>query len=183
MVISSKELQIRTGKTLKVRCPKISDARAMLDTYKTACTETRNLSREPDEFNISLDKEKLYIKTMNNAPRQVLLLAVVDGEIAGSADIVQVSPLMRDRHRCSLGIMLKSKFTGLGIGTILLSEIFGLAKQLEYEQIELNVVANNTGARKLYEKLGFEQTGLIPHGQKYSDGSYDDIVHMVKFLV
>ena len=182
MLVNKKKFDIVDNKTLETRCASIRDAKNLIDAYKTACTETRNLSREPDEFNISLDIERVYIRTMNDAPRQVLLLAVVDGEIAGSADIVQVSSLMRDKHRCSLGIMLKNKFTGLGVGTILITELFELAKQLEYEQVELNVVANNLGARKLYEKLGFEQTGLIPHGQKYKDGSYDDIVSMIKFL-
>jgi RimJ/RimL family protein N-acetyltransferase len=182
MLVNKKKFDIVGNKTLETRCASIRDAKNLIDAYKTACTETRNLSREPDEFNISLDMERVYIRTMNDAPRQVLLLAVVDGEIAGSADISSVSSLQRDKHRCSLGIMLKNRFTGLGIGTILITELFELAKQLEYEQIELNVVANNIGARKLYEKLGFEQTGLIPHGQKYKDGSYDDIVSMIKFL-
>jgi len=37
-------------------------------------------------------------------------------------------------------------------------------------------VRTNTYARRLYEKLGFVQLGIIPGGFRMPDGHYEDIV-------
>lgn len=38
------------------------------------------------------------------------------------------------------------------------------------------VVASNVLARKLYEKVGFVQLGVIPGGFRMKEGHYEDIV-------
>ena len=38
-----------------------------------------------------------------------------------------------------------------------------------------NVVASNTHARHLYERLGFQPLGVIPGGFRMKDGHYEDI--------
>lgn len=47
-----------------------------------------------------------------------------------------------------------------------------VAKQLGYEQAELEVISDNVGAIALYKKLGFEKYGCFPDSMKYSDGRY-----------
>jgi RimJ/RimL family protein N-acetyltransferase len=51
-----------------------------------------------------------------------------------------------------------------------------MGKELGYRVLQFNaVVATNTAARKLYEKLGFVQLGTIPGGFLMPDGRYEDI--------
>ena len=38
------------------------------------------------------------------------------------------------------------------------------------------VVANNTHALHLYERIGFTRLGVIPQGFRMSDGHYEDII-------
>lgn len=182
MRVQGKTYTLNDGRQLCVKCPNVDDAEKLLNTYRKACSESRNLSRDISDFDITVEREELYIRAIINSPIHVMLSAFIEGENVGSADIFPKSALSRDRHRCTLGIVLLDKFTGLGIGTILINELFKIAKSLNYEQMELTVVSHNIKAKKLYEKLGFKQVGVIPHGQKYSDGSYADLIHMVKFL-
>ena len=56
------------------------------------------------------------------------------------------------------------------------------AKALAYEQVELEVVAQNTRAIALYEKFGFVKIGDLPHYYKYRDGSYADALRMLRVL-
>lgn len=45
-----------------------------------------------------------------------------------------------------------------------------------YGVLQFNaVVACNTHARHLYERLGFTQLGTIPGGFRMKDGTYEDI--------
>ena len=57
-----------------------------------------------------------------------------------------------------------------------------LARQIGYEQIELEVVDGNDTAKALYEKCGFVETGKHVRALKYDDGSYRDEFIMSKIL-
>lgn len=56
------------------------------------------------------------------------------------------------------------------------------ARGLGYEQAELEVVAGNENAIKLYDKLGFKKYGELPRNMKYKDGAYADAYWMMKRL-
>ena len=50
------------------------------------------------------------------------------------------------------------------------------AGSLGFGVLQFNaVVASNTHARHLYERLGFTQLGVIPGGFRMKDGHYEDI--------
>ena len=52
-----------------------------------------------------------------------------------------------------------------------------------YEQMELQVVADNVKAVNLYKSLGFVICGTLPDSEKYSDGSYSDMHMMCRKLL
>ena len=54
-----------------------------------------------------------------------------------------------------------------------------VAEYSTLSRVELEVVAVNKKARRLYEKFGFVEEGLIKNGAKIGDG-YEDIVLMAK---
>ena len=53
---------------------------------------------------------------------------------------------------------------------------------MEEEQIDLEVVADNTRAQALYEKCGFEESGKRTRALKFDDGTYHDEILMTKIL-
>ena len=71
-----------------------------------------------------------------------------------------------------MSIALYQEYWGCGIGGIMLETALRYAKEVGYEQVELEVVSSNTKAIKLYEKYGFKKYGTKPDNMKYSDGSY-----------
>lgn len=68
---------------------------------------------------------------------------------------------------------------GTGLGSALLNRVLTLAKALGYEQLELEVIDGNDRALRLYERLGFVQTGRTPRAFRYDDGSYRAEIQMV----
>lgn len=79
----------------------------------------------------------------------------------------------KTRHRGEIVQMyVNPAFAGQNIGFDLLQRTIEKALAIpEIEQIILSVVAENKGANKLYEKLGFVEYGFIAHyfkqGEKY----------------
>ena len=57
-------------------------------------------------------------------------------------------------------VAVASNMRGMGVGTLLIEKVCEYAKQNSLNSVRLQVVDNNPKARKLYDRLGFEQTKI-----------------------
>ena len=154
----------------------------MLDYLKATSVETPYLVNEPEEITLTLEQEERFITANAENERALMIAGFLDGEHVGNCSFHMVSGKKRFLHRCGLGIALYQKFCGLGIGRQMMELVLEQAKRCGYEQVELEVVAENKRAVRLYESLGFEICGKMVHGMKYKDGSYADMYMMVKMF-
>ena len=182
MICAEKSFTLKNGKSGILRSPREEDAQALLDYLKTTYGETPYLLREPDEVISGIEQERAFIRASNEEPRSVMLLAEVEGQLAGLCSLRPVANVRRCRHRCDVAIALYRTFCGMGLGRRMLEELLCAAKELGYEQAELEVMEGNEAAIALYTKLGFEACGKRPNATKYADGSYTDEFLMVKRL-
>ena len=90
------------------------------------------------------------------APRGALLVASVDGALAGccglrpldAADYPNASEMKR--------LYVRKAFRGLGLGRRLAEAILDAARQAGYSSVLLDTLDDMEAARALYEDLGFE---------------------------
>ena len=169
------------GKELLLRAPKEEDAELLIDYLKTICGETRFLSRNPEEIHYTVEGEREYIKCINESGREMMMLAFLDGEFVGNCSLGSLGGARR-AHSAEFGIGLFLRFTSMGIGTVLLTKSIEIAREMGFEQLELKATASNVRGIGLYTKMGFVECGRIPNSEKYTDGTYDDMVIMVKDL-
>lgn len=102
-------------------------------------------------------------------------VAELDGQIVGMY-ILHPNNVGRCGHICNASYAVDRTMRGHGIGRALVTDCLRRGKELGYRVLQFNaVVATNTTARKLYEKLGFRQLGTIPGGFLMPDGHYEDI--------
>lgn len=82
----------------------------------------------------------------------------------------------RCAHICNASFAVRSESRGLHIGKKLVADCLVQGKRHGFQILQFNaVVACNTHARHLYERLGFVQLGTIPGGFRMKDGHYEDI--------
>lgn len=172
----------KLGRDVILRSAEASDAAALIDYLRITTAETPYLIREPDEVTITLEQEKRFIENTVNAERELMLVATIDGKHIGNCSLMSIAPYKRYAHRCGVAIALYKEYCGCGIGKRMMQTILDVAKNLGYEQAELEVISDNKGAIALYEKLGFEKFGTLPNNMKYSDGTYADADWMMKKL-
>lgn len=182
MNYQEKTVLLKNGKTCLLRLAEESDAETLLEYLKITSGETPYMVREPEEVRTSVEEEVEFIRKNRENPRALMLLAFVDGTLAGSCSVAPASERNRMLHRCTVGISLYRESWGQGIGTVLMNEILAAAKTAGFEQAELEVVSTNEAAVGLYKKFGFQATGTLPRAFKYKDGTYADFLFMVKEL-
>jgi RimJ/RimL family protein N-acetyltransferase len=180
MILKEERLTLN-GHEILLRSAKPDDAPMLKDYLKTVSGETRFLSKEADEVNITDEQEAAFIEKMSS-PRNLLIIAFFDGEYAGNCSFNTEGESRRNAHRAGLGIALFEKFTGKGLGRVLMEKAIICAKEIGYTQLELTVVSTNERAKGLYKSLGFEEYGRLPCANKYDDGTFSDDIFMLKKL-
>lgn len=98
-----------------------------------------------------------------------------DGKIYGLY-ILHPNNIGRCGHISNASFAVASHSRGLHIGEKLVRDSILRAHEAGFRVLQFNaVVASNTHARHLYERIGFKQLGTIPGGFRHKDGSYEDI--------
>ena len=95
-----------------------------------------------------------------------------NGDIMGLY-ILHPNNVGRCGHISNASYAVASGSRGLHIGEMLVLDSLKEAKRLGFKIMQFNaVVASNTHARHLYERLGFKQLGTIPCGFRLKNGGY-----------
>ncbi|MBR4084072.1 MAG: GNAT family N-acetyltransferase [Lachnospiraceae bacterium] len=182
MKFEPKTIILKDGRSCTLRPTHPDDAAEMIAYMKQIAEETRFTLRTPEEVTYTLEQEREILGHLLEDNGSVMMLAEVDGQVAGNCSISGMGYKSRVLHRCSLAIALKKDFWNLGIGFAMITYLTELARQIGFEQIELDVVSDNERGIKLYEKCGFVETGKRLRAMKYNDGTYADETIMSKLL-
>jgi GNAT superfamily N-acetyltransferase len=83
------------------------------------------------------------------------------GEPVGSVDLFGSSAQVM-QHSMGTGIVVRSNYQGLGVGTMLMEASKTLAMRLHLGRVWLSVFEGNSPAIALYRKTGFEESGRVP---------------------
>jgi len=106
---------------------------------------------------------------------------LVDGKLAGSMNLITKKKNTKQSHVASFGIAIASEQWGKDVGDKAIEFMLKEARKLKLKRIELEVVANNKRARKLYEKHDFVKEGVKKKSFKIS-GKYCDTIMMARWL-
>ncbi len=98
--------------------------------------------------------EKALAEELTN-PNAVFRVALKDGEVAGYVGMIHV---LDEGDICNVAVF--DSFRRQGIATALIQHLVDYAVEKQLAFITLEVRESNSGARKFYETMGFENIGL-----------------------
>ena len=82
------------------------------------------------------------------------------------------------------GFIVAPDWRNKGLGWLLGATMLAYAKQLGYRSVIFNLVfSENVVARRLWDKLGFKELGMIPGAVRKNDGTYQDALIMFRSLL
>ena len=153
-----------------------TDAESMLQIQREVIEEEDFLLTDPAEFNKTADDQKQWIRRILQNGREKILIAEVDGKMAGWL-VFQSPNRLRLNHTGSFGMMVEKEYRNMQIGRKLLEALLIWAENhLEIEKVCLGVLSTNERAIHLYRSLGFVEEGRKVDEVKIGERYVDDIL-------
>lgn len=124
---------------------------------------------------ISDAQQKKWFENLTNSATQKYFIAGKDDSDIGMVRITNLDLI--NRNAC-VGCDVALEYRGRGLGTSLMSLVVSYCFEvLNLEMIWLMVLETNAPALRAYEKVGFKETGRLPHCL-YRNGKYQDYILM-----
>ena len=170
-----KKVRLKNGSELLVRKATEEDAEQMAQFKMHISRESDFLSFGENEIEITAETERRIIQTENTTDNSVIIIALIDDEIAGFVTF-KGGAKIRKRHAGEMGISVRKKYWGLGIGSLLLKVIIDWAKGTQViRKMDLLTRADNEKAMKLYEKYGLKKEGILTRDMCINGVFYDSV--------
>lgn len=171
-------IPLKDGRTCVLRNGTERDGAAVYENFNLTHGQTDFLLSYPEENSMNPEQEAKFLQDKTESANEIELVAEIGGQIVGTAGIEQVGAKEKVRHRAEFGISVDQQYWGLGIGRALAEACVACAKKAGYAQLELNAVADNKRALKLYESVGFVEFGRNPRGFRSRQTGWQELVYM-----
>ena len=161
------------GLEFTIRCLVPDDAEALLDYVRKVSRESDTLASSPARFDaMTVDEERAFL-SRQQASGLPFLVGMIDGEFVAACSVHPVYSGERCAHRVSMGITVKKRFWGKGLGRAILEELIVRCRDNQVRKVELEVRSDHEGAIALYRKVGFQDEGTRSRGMCIDDVFYD----------
>ena len=163
------EIILKNNFKLNIKKATEEEAEKIVEYVNLVGGESDNLTFGKDEFHMTVDEEREFIKNLNKTKSSAIFLGKINDEIVCVGNIISHSK-ERIKHQSTIGISVKKKYWSMGIGTILMEELIKFAKETNIIKIiSLEVLTEkNMSQTELAEKIGVSKQvmGKIVKGQK-----------------
>lgn len=170
---------VRDGREVILRTPRWEDLDNLMELINSLVDEKAEIARTEK---VTREEEAEWLpKMLSNLEKDDLffLVAEVGGKVVASSDVHILCG--DEKHVGVLGIVVKSGFRNLGIGTEMMKTLEEQSVARGLKILTLQVFATNKRAIHVYENVGFVQTGRVPR-KHYREGQYIDEVIMTKLI-
>lgn len=165
---------------MNIRLIEPPDANDHLTFSQQLDNETSYMLLEPGERRPTAEQHQHMVNEFIMKDHLALFIVEDAGAVVGHAMGVGGSTI-RNCRTASVVIGILPAYHRLGIGSRLLGRIEAWAVERSLHRLELTVIEENTGARALYERFGFEEEG-VKRNSLFAHGAYVNEIMMAKLL-
>ena len=157
-----------------MRTPKWEDLDDSLELINSLVEEKADVLRSE---RVSREEETDWLsKVLSKLEKDEAFYMVA--EVGGK--VVEISQIDRrggyDRHVGVIGIAIRKDFRDLGVGAEIMRMLVEQGRKMGLKVLTLSAFASNERAIRVYEKMGFVQTGRIPKKHFKEDRYIDDVI-------
>ena len=164
----------------RIRTAGPADAAALMRLKQQLDEETSFMLLEPGERDPSVPKLAAHLDDVAGSDNSVVLVAEAGRELAGYLELIG-GKARRNRATTHVVIGVLAGASGRGVGSGLLREAVRWSAAQGLHRVELTVMADNTRAIALYERMGFVTEGRARECVQV-DGRFTDELQMAMLL-
>ena len=157
---------------VRVRRAAPEDVDALVDLFVAVVEEGRWLGAEPP-VDREIQRERFLLQIEPSTETASLVAVTVDGEVIGHAR-VDVTPY----NVAGLGMMVDVRWRGQGVGSLILEAAIDAAREIGAHKLALQLWTHNEPARRLYERHGFTEEGVLRRHYPRRNGELWDAMIM-----
>lgn len=167
------------GQSFCLRPAQEADGDQIIANIRAVCAEQRYLMT--DTFILTPDWEQALTHSVDVAARHLLVVAEIQGRIAGHLRLFPPWYGERGRHVGEIGISLIAPWREQGIGKALLGYAIEWAGYAKLRKLSVSVFSTNQCALNLFSLYNFIQEGYRP-AQFLVEGQYVDEVLLGRLI-
>jgi RimJ/RimL family protein N-acetyltransferase len=164
---------LKDGTTVVLREPTMDDVEGSLRFFLDLPPEDRRYLR------VDVTKRENVERRIRDAVegRTHRLFALVDDKIVGDGAL-EISGDAWRHHAGEIRVIISREFQRRRLGALLIKELYTTAHDRGVEKLVAKMAAPQTGARKIFERLGFHVDSVLPDYIKDVDGNVQSLVIM-----
>jgi L-amino acid N-acyltransferase YncA len=166
-------VKLRDGREVLIRAMKREDLEGSLSFFRALPEEDR-LSLRRDVTTYEVAAERIHEIETGAVKR---LVAVTDETIVADGAL-ELSHFGWERHVAELRLFVATPYQRKGLGMLMARALYDLAASAGIEDIIVKMMATQTAARRIFEKLGFRREAVLRGYVKDMMGIRRDLVLM-----
>lgn len=109
---------------------------------------------------------------------RVIRLVADDGDMIVADGALELEGHGWGNNIAELRVMVARAYQRLGLGTIVSRELYFLAAERKVDRIVVRMMRPQSGAHRIFRRLGFTEEFLIPEHVRDQDGQWQDLIIM-----
>lgn len=175
-----KYIELKNQQSVLIRQAEIEDAENLLHCVKTYVPQSEYIPKLKQEMTLTIEQEEEWIRSFLTSNNSLLLVAEYENLIIGNIDLTGNRRKIME-HTAVIGMGMLKEWRNSGLGTALLRETIHWAKHNPVlELIWLQVYTANTPGMSLYQKMGFQENGVIEGFFKQNNNYFDNLTMTMK---
>jgi GNAT superfamily N-acetyltransferase len=164
---------LKDGTPVFLREPTMDDLACSLRFYRGLPPEDRRYLK------LDVTKSDVVERRIRQAVERKIhrIIALIEDEIVADGTL-DFSEDMWRRHLGEIRVVVAREYQRLGLGRLIIADLFHSAKRRGVEKIVAKMAAPQTAARKIFERLGFHVDSVLPDFIKDVDGKLQSLVIM-----
>ena len=136
-----------------------------------------------DTYTFPVDaNEHEILNAWTRAPQATFVACSASGHILGSY-YIKPNQLGNASHVCNCGYIVSELARGKGVASLMCEHSQATAIELRFLAMQFNfVVSTNSGAVRLWQKLGYDIVGTLPRAFRHPQAGFVDAYVMYKWL-
>jgi RimJ/RimL family protein N-acetyltransferase len=164
---------LKDGTAVLLREPQMEDVERSLRFFQALPPEDRRYLR------IDATQRKVVERRIHQAETgEVYRIVAVIGDDIVADGALEVSGQSWSRHLGEIRVIVAREYRGRRLGAMLIGELFRAAQQRGLEKVVAKMAVAQTGARKIFERLGFRVDAVLTNHIKDSEGTLHDMMVM-----